>query len=116
MFLIKVYFKSNVKGVYTEETETATDELSRDAKYNRCVQRWYDILIDSHETTTNFILSLMTQLNSNIKSGYTFSDQNQSNELAKIKLEIIKFIIADKNRHKKDDEEEREFEITVTEF
>ena len=44
MFKIQVFFKSNIKGVYVKEEETATDKIQLDYKTQRLINRWFDIL------------------------------------------------------------------------
>jgi hypothetical protein len=44
MYKITVHFKSNIPGVYTKEEETATDEFQMQMKYQRMINRWFDIL------------------------------------------------------------------------
>jgi hypothetical protein len=44
MFKISVHFKSNIKGVYTHEEEIATDIIQLSWKYQRMLDRWFNIL------------------------------------------------------------------------
>ena len=51
-FKFTIKFNSNIKGVYTEETETATDYIHLLGKKTRMIDRWFNILcpyIDFHK-------------------------------------------------------------------
>jgi hypothetical protein len=45
MYKITLLFESDVKGVYTKEEETATDEYITRSKFDRMVDRWASILV-----------------------------------------------------------------------
>jgi hypothetical protein len=52
MYKITAVFKSNVKNVYTQEVEIATDEIQKTRKYDRMLNRWFNILcpyVDYHK-------------------------------------------------------------------
>jgi len=44
MYKIILNYVSGVKGIYTREEETATDEYWCDIKYKRMINRWINIL------------------------------------------------------------------------
>lgn len=45
MYKITLLFESNVKGIYTKEEETVTDEHQTMRKLMRMINRWSEILI-----------------------------------------------------------------------
>ncbi len=92
-YKIKAVFTSDVKNIYTEETETADNEFMRDLKYYIMVRRWFDILC----------------------SQYFEYKQSSDIEQAKIMLHIIKSQLNLLNKKHKE-EQDRSFNITIEEI
>ncbi len=44
MYLIKLRFESNIKGIYTYEEETADNSSMKDMKIIRMLEKWCEIL------------------------------------------------------------------------
>ncbi len=65
MYLLKTYFQSHLKGIYTKEEETAKDEYGINYKTKRMLQKWIKILcpnINDEKVSfdnTEYILSLI---------------------------------------------------------
>ena len=114
MYLIKVRFDSNIKGIYTEETQTADDKSSAQFKYERALDRWFEILtgmqvyhisnITHHQYSKNIFLQEPTKYNDIV---YDLKN--------KLKLLIIQELINLGNTNLLEGEQERKFEITMEE-
>jgi len=95
-YKIKAVFTSDVKNIYTEETETADNEFMRDLKYCRMVKRWFDILCSNY-------LNVIPELSScDIKK-------------VEFLLNIIKLQVETLNTYHKG-EQDRTFNITIEEI
>lgn len=106
MFKIRVFFKSNEKGIYTEEIETASEEIWRDSKYDRALNKWFSILCESHGSCGVF----------KIYGFCTVESEKYKQEMEKnLKLYIIQQQISLMNKFKKDDQDDAKFEIEVIE-
>ncbi len=117
MFKIQVYFKSNIKGVYTKEEETATDKFQLVSKKQRMIDRWFHILcchidIGKYE---HCILEAY-RLTKNEKFDYC-------EEINKLKIDLINQTLENLNKFDElitgettTEETKRYFKITVEEF
>jgi len=100
MYYIKVRFDSNVKGVYSEETETSDNEYFAKMKYQRSIDRWLKILVgDVSIPQYVFICPGL--------------DVDLSDVIAKVKLNMIEEFIKFSNKTIKEGEQERKFSIFI---
>ncbi len=96
IFKIKSRYTSDVKNIYTEEIDTADNAQWRDIKYNRMIQRWFNIICPHYSNR--------------IPMSNDYSD----NKRAEVLLNMIHAEIETLNIYNKG-QQDRKFEITITE-
>ena len=120
MYKIQVHYKSNIKGVYTKEEETATDMEQAKQKQHRMIDRWFDIIcphIDFYHYE-NKVLHTERLLSTNNGIIFDYND-----ELYKIKIDLINQTLENMNKYdefitgeKTIEENKRQFKLTVEEI
>ncbi len=116
MFKIQVFFKSNIKGVYTQEIETATDIYQLQSKKQRMIHRWFDILC--YHIDFSKYQSILNIYRLNNKEEIDFFE-----EMNKLKIDLINQTLDNMDKFDElitgeDTTEEtmRKFEFTVEEI
>ena len=114
MFKIQVFFKSNIKGVYSQEIDIATDEYYLDIKKQRMIDRWFEIICP--HINFNMYLSNVIQMTHKLKK----ASYELLKESYQLKIDLINQTLdnMDKfdelsNGEKTTEETMRKFEITV---
>lgn len=113
MFKIRVFFKSNEKGIYTEEIDISSDEKDRDVKYKRAINRWFELLCCKCDA--EFI-----DISCYVARGPHFDPMTTIRKCKEqmendIRLHIIQQKILFMNQFKRDGEDDAKFEIEVME-
>ena len=119
MYLIKVRFESNIKGVYTEETETAEDTYDAETKYNQALNRWLGNLTGVSSSSIDNINPIefsslykgLSERKPRKSPDYKVMRELRNN----LKLHIIQELINLGNTNLLEGEQERKFEITMEE-
>lgn len=120
MYLIKVRFDSNVKGMYTEETMTATDKFHAESKYESLLNVWFEKLtgmLSCNISNLNHIEYSSCNMEPSERRLTERPDVESLIHLKnKLKLHIIQELISLGNSNIKEDEQERKFIITIEEI
>lgn len=91
MYLIKVNFRSNIKGVYAYNEETAINEEHKNIKYERILKQWINILCPyievnkiNFEERKNFLCKLIQE-----EINYLNSKNKDGEQIIEFKIEVI---------------------------